>query len=242
MSKGIFITGTGTDVGKTLVTAGLLRWLRGQGLDAVTCKPVQTGAHREAGVWRAPDLDVHCAAAGYVPSDEAYALMAPYCYEPACSPHLAGRLIGHTPKIDYICECVAALQQRHDAVLVEGAGGLMVPLDDDTLTLELVVRLGFPVLLVALADLGTINHTLLSVAALRQAGVNVLGIVMNEPHPSPRSAIKDDNPRAIERHSGVKVLGTVPHLPGLIENKPEAWTAFEDSLPGLHDLMKLFRP
>jgi dethiobiotin synthase len=241
VSKGLFITGTGTDVGKTLVTAGILRWLRAQGMDAVSAKPVQTGARRDGGVWRSPDLDLHLRIADYTPEEDEYALMAPYCYEPACSPHLAGRLVSRVPDVGRICECVHTLQSRHAAVLVEGAGGIMVPLDDKTLLLALAARLGFPVVIVALAGLGTINHTLLTIEALKHAGVPVLGVILNEPHASPRSAIKDDNPRAIERYAGVKVLGTVPFLPGLERNDPAAWASFDRSLPGLTAVLEHLR-
>jgi dethiobiotin synthase len=241
MGRGIFITGTGTDVGKTAITAGLLRGLRAQGLDAVSMKPVQTGAHRDGGVWRSPDLDVHCRAAGLEPDAEEYSRMAPYCYEPACSPHLAARLIGRLPDINHIADCAEQLLARHDALLVEGAGGLMVPLDEKHLLIDLVERLRYPVVVVALAGLGTINHTLLTIEALQRRNLPVLGVVFNEPAPLPRSAIKEDNPKAVARCSGVPVLGSVPHLPRFDHNDPAAWTAFDRAFTGLPTILEHLR-
>ena len=95
MIPGLFITGTDTDVGKTYVTAGLLRFLREQGADCVPMKPVQTGAVGGA----VPDLDACLAAAGLAPDEAERSLMAPFCYEPPCSPHLAGRMAGEYPSI-----------------------------------------------------------------------------------------------------------------------------------------------
>lgn len=241
LARGIFVAGTGTDVGKTAVTAGVLRWLRAQGLDAVSMKPVQTGAQRVGGVWRSPDLDEHLRAAAFDPDPEEYARMAPHCYEPACSPHLAARLVGRLPDIDRIVECADHLRARHGALLVEGAGGLMVPLDEQRLLIDLVARLGFPVVVVALAGLGTINHTLLTIEALRRREIPVLGVVFNEPVPLPRSAIKEDNPKAVARHSGVPVLGSLPHLPGLDRGDPGAWAAFDAALPGLPRIREALR-
>ena len=100
MSRGVFITGTDTDVGKTIVTAGLLRQLRNSGVNAASMKPVQTGAEVSAdGKLTAPDLAVHHVAAGFTPPPDDVDLMALYLYEPACSPHLAGRMAGKYPNI-----------------------------------------------------------------------------------------------------------------------------------------------
>jgi dethiobiotin synthase len=209
MSKGLFITGTDTEVGKTYVAARLLRWLRGQGIDAVPMKPVQTGA--EEGY--APDLESCLAAGGLEPTDEERRLMAPCCYGPACSPHLAGRMAGEFPSIERIVGCARALEQHHDCVLAEGAGGVLVPLDESVTMLDLMRELAYPVLLVARAGLGTVNHSLLSLRALQAAGLRVTGVVFNEVEP-PEEAdafIRADNPRIIGHMSGVVVLGTVRH-------------------------------
>ena len=106
MSRGVFITGTDTGVGKTIVTAGLLRQLRGAGVNAASMKPVQTGAEVSSdGKLIAPDLAVHHMAAGFTPPPDEAVLMAPYLYEPACSPHLAGRMAGRYPDIGHTKSC-----------------------------------------------------------------------------------------------------------------------------------------
>jgi dethiobiotin synthase len=209
MSKGLFITGTDTQVGKTYVAARLLRWVRTQGVDAVPMKPVQTGAVGGA----VPDLDASLAAAGLAPDEAERSLMAPFCYEPACSPHLAGAMGAEYPSIPRIVECARGLERLHDCVLAEGAGGVLVPLDESRTMLDLMGELGYPVLLVARAGLGTINHSLLSLRALREAGLRVTGVVFNEAEPPDEADgfIRADNPRIIAQMSGVEVLGTVRH-------------------------------
>src|SRR3990172_6112147 len=121
MNRGIFITGTDTGIGKTLVAAGILRWLRRQGIDAVPMKPVQTGARREGDKLAAPDLEFCLAAAGIKPVAGEMKLMLPYAYEPACSPHLAGRLAGRYPEIAEIVNCAEKLLKKHQGLVVEGA-------------------------------------------------------------------------------------------------------------------------
>ena len=123
MSRGFFITGTDTGIGKTVVTAGILRWLRGQGVDAVPMKPVQTGAIKKGDRLVSPDIEFCLAASGWKPNEEEAQLIAPYLYEPACSPHLAGRMAVKYPEISEIKRCAETLLQKHQALLVEGAGG-----------------------------------------------------------------------------------------------------------------------
>ena len=228
MRRGIFITGTGTGVGKTVVAAGLMRVLRRQGLDVVTMKPVQTGATRFGDAWTVPDLELHWHAADYQPRDDERALMAPYCYEPACAPHLAGRFAGAYPSIPRIRACAAELKSRHDALLVEGAGGILVPLDESHTNLDLMIALEMPTLLVAHRGLGTINHTLLSLRVLREAGLRVLGVVLNETDDVEPDFIKHDNPNAIETYGDVVILGNIDFL----GSEPD-WTRFERDMSGL---------
>jgi dethiobiotin synthase len=215
MNRGVVVTGTGTDVGKTIVTGALLRMLRAAGIDAVSMKPVQTGA--QAGMV-APDLRVHWDAAGIEPGGAGGALMAPYVYEPACSPHLAARLAGRAIDIDRIVMCAERLLARHQALIVEGAGGVLVPLDDTHTNLDLMVALAMPAIVVAHRGLGTINHTLLTLRALRGAGVRVLGVVFNETRDVPRDFITEDNPRAVEAFGNVAILGNIDYAgPGALD-------------------------
>ena len=240
MSRGIFITGTDTDVGKTIVTAGLLWQLRNAGVNAASMKPVQTGAETaEDGSYIAPDLVVHHRAAGFTPPSDDLRLMAPYLYEPACSPHLAGRMAGRYPDIGHIKDCAQQLMQRYETLLVEGAGGVYAPLTESETMLDLMKALAYPVILVAHLGLGTINHTLLSVEALRGAGLDVLGVVFSEGQDVQPDFIKQDNPGAVRSFGKVEILGNIDYLTEL-ESKPEtAWTHFDECTPGLKQLTNL---
>lgn len=240
MSRGLFITGTGTGVGKTVVTAGIVRLLRGKGIDAVPVKAVQTGGVPAKGGLISPDLDFCLSVAGMETSGRKIALMAPYIYTPACSPHLAGRIKGQYPKISHIRTCLEALLSCCDMVVVEGAGGVMVPLDEQSTMLDLMKILGFPVVLVAQTGLGTINHSLLSIHALRTAGLNVLGVVFNEVEPgSPEDDfIKKDNIETVVRMGNVHVLGNVTYLTDLCQNSQNLWNQFEKDMPGIQAILK----
>lgn len=232
-ARGLFITGTGTGVGKTIVTGGLLYALRTRGKDAISMKPVQTGAVRTATGWDAPDLISHCTLGNLVPSDEERQHMNPYAYVPACSPHLAGRLAGAYPVIGVIEASFQRLAARHDLVLVEGAGGILVPLDEEKTMLDLMKVLALPIVLVAHAGLGTINHTLLSLYALRGAGLDVLGVVFNQPDPEEDTLIIEDNVHTVARLGAVEILGQVPRLPGLARNDATAWALLTEAISPL---------
>ena len=239
MSLGIFITGTDTGIGKTVVTAGILRWLRSQGVDAVPMKPVQTGATKQRGRLISPDLEFCLAASGIKPDADELKLMLPYVYEPACSPHLAGRLAGKYPEIPEIKRCAETLLQKHQAIVVEGAGGIMVPLNERQTMLDLMVAFSYPVVLVTRFGLGTINHTLLSLNALRSAGLNLLGVVFShtEPPQPENEFIEEDNPEAIARFGNVPVLGKLMFFENLSPANAEVWQNFEKNMPGLKRIL-----
>ena len=234
MTRGIFIAGTDTGVGKTVVTAGILRWLRSQGVDAVPMKPVQTGAIRQGSWLVSPDLEFCLSVSGIKPAGEAQ-LMLPYAYEPACSPHLAGRLANNYPEISEILRCAGKLLQNHQAIVVEGSGGIIVPLNESATMLDLMKALAYPIVLVARFGLGTINHTLLSVQMLRAAGLNLLGVVFNHTEaPRPENEfIEVDNPEVIARFGEVAVLGKLGYFKNISPEGEEVWRDFETDMPGL---------
>lgn len=194
MERHLFITGTDTNVGKTVLAALLTA-----ALDAIYWKPVQSGAvegtDREA-VKRWAEVS------------EEETLPECYCFDPPVSPHLAARLVGARIELDRIRLPVAARGAR---VIVEGAGGLLVPLNDEKTMVDLVAQLGFPAVVVARASLGTINHTLLTVSALRAAGQEPLGVVM-------LGHENLENRKAIEWYGRVPVIGHVPWLPSINRN------------------------
>ena len=217
---GLFVTGTDTGVGKTMVSAMLLRVLRRAGIDATPMKPVQTGCIRTAGALLAPDLEFCLRAASLAPAAAERVSMSPYCFEPACSPHLAARKAGASISIDHVKSCYDELRKQHDFVIVEGAGGVLVPLDSSHTMLDLMVTLDLPVVVVARAGLGTINHTLLTLSELKRAGVAVAGVVLNEAFGVVWGEIEADNVDVIRRRGRVPVLGRLPFL-GSIESEKD---------------------
>jgi dethiobiotin synthase len=232
-----FITATGTDVGKTVVTAGILRYLRKRDVNAVSMKPIQTGAEYRNGKLSSPDLMVHLAASGYIPPDDQIETMSPYLYEPACSPHLAGRMSDRYPDPAKIRENFVTLAKNSDMVLVEGAGGILAPITESATMLDLMIGLNLPVILVAHRGLGTINHTLLSIDTLRRANLDIAGVVLNETEDVEPDFIKKDNPAAIEHFGKTTVLGNINYLTTLSENPDQAWKEFETCMPGLTRLL-----
>jgi dethiobiotin synthetase len=228
--RGIFVAGTGTDVGKTMVTAGLLRWLRRRIADpdsAMVMKPVQTGCKpceraspqlpsegRDGPPrLRAPDVDFVLRAAGLEVDEQTFAHVAPYCFQPACSPHLAARLAGQRIEMERILQSARWLAARYRRLVVEGAGGLLVPVNDTQTMLCVAWQMRLPVLLVGPSGLGTINHTLLSLEALRRRGCPVLGVMLNDVQAvdEAQSYIHEDNVRTIEHYGEVPVR-RIPYL------------------------------
>lgn len=212
-----FIAGTDTDAGKTVVTAALLRGCARCNRRVSGLKPVQTGCTRNGqGVLIAPDVTVYEEAC---PQGQHRALMS---FEPACSPHLAAQQAGMQITAETLAHRIAksaSTAPPHSVILVEGSGGIMVPLNSRETLLDLIVRLGIPVLLVIPNKLGAINHALLSMRALQTHHVNTIGFVLTAPGAQGVSqldqTIADDNCQIIEKLSGHPCLGVLPWLPNL---------------------------
>ncbi len=230
--NGLFITGTDTNIGKTALSALLLAELRRRNIDAAPMKPAQTGCKKKdeernlkpefpVSPLSVPDLDYSLSMAGMSVSEEDYALMAPYCFEPACSPHLAAERAGVEIELPSIGNAVKKLAKKHDVLIVEGAGGILVPLNRRELMLDLMKALNFPVLLAARPGLGTINHTLLSIHALRAAGLDIAGVVFVESEKTDSGFIEKDNHQTIEQFGNVPVLGKIPYCPQLRDPNPD---------------------
>jgi len=202
--KGVWIAGTDTGIGKTHIAAHLLAQLR-KDVDALPMKPIQTGSIEN----KAPDLDLCLDQADLSPTQEEYSLMCPYLFEPACSPHLAAKMANKKIDIDHITKCAHILWKNHDFLVIEGAGGLLVPINSKQTMLELMQAIPLPVLLVARGGLGTINHTLLSLKALREASLPIAGVVLNDATALENNFIRRDNPCAISLFGDVDILGDV---------------------------------
>ncbi len=213
--NGLFVTGTDTDIGKTALSALLLAELRRRNINAAPMKPAQTGC--EGGV---PDLDYSLSMASMKVSKEDYANMSPYQFEPACSPHLAAEMAGTEIDIAEMVIAARTLASDYQFVLAEGAGGIAVPLNRRETMLDLMQALKFPILLAARPGLGTINHTLLSLRALRSDGLDIAGIVFVASTDQEFSFIEEDNGTTIEQFGKVPVLGTIPYCAQLAEPNP----------------------
>lgn len=174
--KKIFVTGIDTDAGKSYCTGYIARKMMDRGLKVITLKPVQTGC----GEW-AEDILTHRRIMGIPmqPRDLDHTT-APIIFSYPASPHLAAEKDGGTIDVALIDQAADTLAEEYDVVLIEGAGGLMVPLTRDLLTIDYVAQRGWPVMLVTNARLGSINHTLLSLEALTARGIEVHSVVYNE--------------------------------------------------------------
>ncbi len=208
---GILITGTDTGVGKTAVAAGLVVTLRRRGLRVGAMKPAESGCLRDAAGALVPAdaLLLQAAAGGADPLE----LVCPHRLEAPLAPGIAAAAEGVDYGLDSIEAGFRALAIRHpDGVVVEGAGGLLVPIEPRFSTVgDLALRLGLPALLVGRAGLGTINHVALSLEALATRGIPCKGVILSASDRRSEQAAPE-NVRAIERLCGVAVLGTLPYI------------------------------
>lgn len=198
----LFVTGTDTDVGKTFVCGQLLRYLRGQGLDAGYQKWVSTGNAEMS-----EDLTACCEAAGVPTGKIQPELQAPYRFQRAASPHLAAEMEGRRIDPDRILARFRELVGHHRLLIVEGVGGVLVPLRRDLLLADFLRRVPLPTLLVARSGLGTLNHTLLTLEALRARKVPVLGVVCSDGVGEEDEEIIRDNLRTLAEMGRTRVFG-----------------------------------
>ena len=199
--RGVFVTGTDTGVGKTVLAASVCAALAARGEPVAAFKPVVTGLDDEPGEFgHDHELLASAANAGQAPED-----VAPYLFGAPLSPHFAAELAGERIEPARLLEAARA----HDLLVCEGVGGLLVPITIGYLVRDLAIDLELPVLVAARTGLGTINHTLLTVEAARAAGLNVAGVVMT-PWPADPAPIEHSNRETIERLSGVQVSGLPP--------------------------------
>ena len=203
MGQGYFVTGTDTGVGKTLVACALLRAFARTGKSVVGMKPVAAG--REAGRW--PDVE----ALANTSTVQARARIAnPYAFEPAIAPHIAAELAGIEIDLETIASAHEELSRLADIVVVEGAGGFLVPLNATQTGADLAARLGLPMLLVVGMRLGCLNHALLTRRQIEACGLRCAGWVANCIFPD--MAHLDGNIRALEQRLYCPLLGVVPFL------------------------------
>ena len=203
--RGIFVTGTDTGVGKTIVAATLARLLRINGVKVGVMKPVTSGCREVAGKLVSDDAMLLCQAAGIELSED----VAPYCLREALAPAEAAKIDGIRVDFSTIKEAFDRLASSYDYVIVEGAGGVMVPLSGGLLIADLARQLELPLLVVARPGLGTINHTVLTCFAAQQMGLQVAGVIINGMPEQPGLAEKSA-PHQIGSLCGAPVLGIWP--------------------------------
>ena len=208
MADGVFISGTDTEVGKTLIAAGLAVALQDQGIDVGVMKPLESGAP--------------CFESAPIPRDAFYlkeiaaiqddlGLINPYCFQAPVAPGVAAEREGVEVDLQRIKSAYEELKRRHQFMVVEGAGGLLVPIAKGTLLPELIKLLDLPLLVVARSALGTINHTLLSLSYCHGEGLDVKGLIINKSTPDADPA-EESNPQIIAQFSTVPLLGSFPYL------------------------------
>lgn len=210
MGKALFITGTGTDVGKTYVTALIVKCLRDAGLDAGYYKAAISGAEKDE-----EDGTLHAGDALYVKEtaelSETQEELVSYVYEAAVSPHLAAQLDNKPIDFDVVEKDFRRALSQHEYITMEGSGGIICPLrwdkEQHVILDDLVLRLGLGALIVADAGLGTINAAVLTVEHLRARGIPVRGIILNRFHEG--DVMEEDNLDMVEALTGVKVVATV---------------------------------
>jgi dethiobiotin synthetase len=204
--KRIFVTATDTGVGKTFVSTKILEMYLHQGLNPCYFKPVATGAISVGGKLVSEDV---LTVQKKIALRESPEFMNPVCYEIPAAPLVAAQISGKPLPLALIQEAYQRLHEKYDCFVVEGIGGVLVPLTETIMVLDLIKAWGLPTLVVARATLGTINHTALTIQALRDFGVKILGIVI--------SCSTQENP--VERHSfpviekitQVPILKIFPH-------------------------------
>src|SRR3954447_26825971 len=200
--RGVFVTGTDTEVGKTVVAAAICAAAVERGIRAARSRPVVTGLDEPAGDWpRDHELLARAANAGQSPED-----VAPHRYGPAVSPHLAEQLAGEEIDPEALVAKAQAEAEKADALVVEGVGGLLVPLANEYLVRDFAGELSLPVVIAARPGLGTINHSLLTIEAARAVALRVQAVVLT-PWPAEPNAMQRSNMETIERFAEIPVLG-----------------------------------
>ena len=213
MKHGIFITGTDTGVGKTLVTAALALHLKKRGLTVGVMKPIETGVStgREARSDAARLRSI-------IESEETTGAICPYSFELPVAPLTAAQMSGHSINPRTIGKIYRLLSGRYECMVVEGVGGVQVPITHSDNVISLIKHLRLPVVVVGRSGLGGINHALLTVEALRRQKIRMIALVLNRTHPV-RSALARVQERStleiLRKQSGIPVIGPLPYEPGL---------------------------
>lgn len=224
---GLFVTGTDTGVGKTVIAGAIANWFRRRNRQVAVCKIAATGCvtRREGLVSEDAEFLAVCAGA-----KDPLDLIAPQRYSEPLAPAVAAERAGRPIDWFLIDNSIRLMSRGSDVMIVEGVGGIMVPMDAKHTVLDVAMALKVPTVIVARPGLGTINHTLLTINALRAAGVEVAGVVINQYPADSVDLATETNPRAIERWGNVPVACIVPDEPVVDAKLPSGVLAAIDSV------------
>lgn len=221
MTRGFFITGTDTGVGKTVIAGALILFIKSLGLTVCGMKPIETGCMKSENREQRAESEVKdtllIAADGIFLQgisdvDEPINSVVPICLKNPLAPFPAAEIEGIPVDIEKIKKAYTKLSEKYDAVVVEGIGGLLVPIKQDYFVLDLARDLGLPMIVVSRPSLGTINHTLLTINYAIKEGLNVAGIIINYSQPPEKTLAEKTNPEVIRQISPVPILGVFPYL------------------------------
>lgn len=211
MSKGLFVLGTGTDIGKTYVTGLILKYLRDNGYDATYFKAALSGAVRDENGLLIPGDAVEVLSMANLKEDTDF--LVPYIYETAVSPHLASQIEGNPVDLTVVKEAYDEVSKKYDYIVMEGSGGIVCPIryegkdDENNIMLEDIIKyLGLDVILIADAGLGTINSIVTTVEYLKNRNIHVCGIIMNN---YKDELMENDNIKMVEDLCDVPVIAKV---------------------------------
>lgn len=202
-----FVTGTDTEIGKSLCSAALLHAFAAQGKKVAGMKPIAAGADWRGDHWHNDDVALITAASNVAVAPE---LVCPYLLQEPVAPHIAATGEGVTFELDHIGNCLAQIRAQTEITIVEGVGGFRVPLTDRQDTADLAVQLNLPVILVVGMRLGCISHSLLTVEAIQARGLRLAGWIANQIDPGMRHA--GANLHALQARIPAPLLGHIPHL------------------------------
>jgi dethiobiotin synthetase len=234
-TRGIFITATDTGVGKTLVTAALVVCLSQRGIDVGVMKPIETGVSRSAKAQ--PD---GARLRKVTESHDPMAEVCPYVFRLPVAPLSAARAVGTTVRVATIMRAFRVLRQKHNLVVVEGVGGVHVPITSSFDMLDLIHQMKLPAIVVGQSGLGGINHALLTLHTLRRRKMPIVALVLNQRRPvqTKTARLQEQSTVSLLRQlAGVPVLGPIPYSPSVNRN----WNEGLVRLAGTAPITKLAR-
>ncbi len=206
MRKAVFITGTDTEIGKTIIAGAIASGLKEKGVDCGVMKPIEAGGSDALFLKKVSGVD------------DLLSVICPYHLKKPFSPHLSAKLERKKISTEKIVQNFNALYKKHQFLIVEGAGGFFSPIKEDFLVADLIQMLNLPVIVVARTSLGTINHSMLVLEAARKRGLKIIGMVLNQSEKKPWTEVEKNNPEIISKLGKVKILGVIPFISSPDEN------------------------